>query len=104
MNRTIIALGLLACSAHIAAQDINIYTPGSDEGIVYFLTKPALEVNFIAARITYQPGELCQYANRYLRMNNVNPQPETYWEIKQIDVRSAGVPDSTQAYIIKLKD
>ena len=104
MNRTIIALGLLACSAHIAAQDINIYTPGSDEGIVYFLPKTALEVNIIATRITYQPGELCQYANRYLRMNNVNPQPETYWEIKQIDVRSAGVPDSTQAYIIKLKD
>lgn len=104
MNRTIIALGLLACSAHIAAQDINIYTPGSDEGIVYFLPKTALEVNIIATRINYQPGELCQYANRYLRMNNVNPQPETYWEIKQIDVRSAGVPDSTKAYIIKLKD
>lgn len=104
MNRTIIALGLLACSTHIAAQDVNIYTPGSDEGIVYFLPKTALEVNIIATRINYQPGELCQYANRYLRMNNVNPQPETYWEIKQIDVRSAGVPDSTKAYIIKLKD
>lgn len=104
MNRTIIALGLLACSTHIAAQDINIYTPGSDEGIVYFLPKTALEVNIIATRIDYQPGELCQYANRYLRMNNVSSQPETYWEIKQIDVQSAGVPDSTKAYIIKLKD
>ena len=104
MNRTIIALGLLACSTHIAAQDVNIYTPGTDEGIVYFLPKTALEVNIIATRISYQPGELCQYANRYLRMNNVNPQPETYWEIKQIDVRSIGVPDSTKAYIIKLKD
>ena len=61
-------------------------------------------MNIIATRINYQPGELCQYANRYLRMNNVNPQPETYWQIKQIDVRSAGVPDSTKAYIIKLKD
>lgn len=104
MNRTIIALGLLACSTHIAAQDVNIYTPGTDEGIVYFLPKTALEVNIIATRISYQPGELCQYANRYLRMNNVNPQPETYWKIKQIDVRSIGVPDSTKAYIIKLKD
>ena len=69
---------------------------GTDEGIVYFLPKTALEVNIIATRISYQPGELCQYANRYLRMNNVNPQPETYWEIKQIDVRSIGVPDSTK--------
>lgn len=54
MNRTIIALGLLACSTHIAAQDVNIYTPGTDEGIVYFLPKTALEVNIIATRISYQ--------------------------------------------------
>ena len=52
MNRTIIALGLLACSTHIAAQDVNIYTPGTDEGIVYFLPKTALEVNIIATRIS----------------------------------------------------
>lgn len=63
-----------------------------------------LEVNVIATRVTYHPGELCQYANQYLRMNNVSPEPETYWEIKQIEVRSAGVPDSTKAYLVKLKD
>ena len=104
MKKSVFALSLLACTAHLAAQDISPYLPGEDEGIVYFLPKTMLEVNVIATRITYHPGELCQYANQYLRMNNVSAEPETYWEIKQIEVRSAGVPDSTKAYIIKLKD
>lgn len=104
MNKTIFAMGMLACTAYAGAQDISVYTPGSDEGIVYFLPKTALEVNVIATCVTYTPGELCQYANRYLRLNDVNPQAETHWEIKQVDVRSVGVPDSTKAYIIKLKD
>ena len=104
MKKNVFALSLLACTAPIAAQDISPYLPGEDEGIVYFLPKTMLEVNVIATRITYHPGELCQYANQYLRMNNVSPEPETYWEIKQIEVRSAGVPDSTKAYLVKLKD
>lgn len=87
-----------------APSDISAYIPGSDEGIVYFLPKTALEINLVATKVSYQPGELCQYANRYLRQNNVTSQPETHWEIKLLDVRSIGVPDSAKAYAIKLKD
>ena len=95
--------GLLAC-ASLPAQEINTYVPGEGEGVVYFLPKTALAVNVIATRVTYRPGELCQYANRYLRLANVTAEPETHWEIKQVDVCSVGVPDSTKAYIVKLKD
>ena len=100
MKKGIIALGLMA-STFAAAQDI--YKPGKGEGIVYFLPKTALQVNIIATKVTQQPGEFCQYANRYLRLNDVSSQPSVHWEIKQIDVRSIGVPDSTKAYIMKLK-
>lgn len=104
MKRTVFALStLVCCAAQISAQDINTYIP-DDKGIVYFLPKTTLEVNIIATRVTYKPGELCQYANRYLRLNDVKPQPEEYWEIKQIDVRSTGIPDSTKIYLVKLKD
>ena len=48
MKRIVFALSMLECATHIAAQDISYYTPGSDEGIVYFLPKTALEVNIIA--------------------------------------------------------
>lgn len=104
MKRTIFALStLLCCTAYISAQDISTYIP-DDKGIVYFLPKTSLEINVIATHITYKPGELCQYANRYLRLNNVKSQPEDYWEIKQIDVQSVGIPDSTKIYLVKLKD
>ncbi len=102
MKKGIIALGLLFASTAAYAQES--YTPGKGEGIAYFLPKTALEVRVIATKVTYQPGEFCQYANRYLRLNNITAQPETHWEIKKIEVCSVGVPDSTKAYIMKLKD
>lgn len=102
MKKGIIALGLLLTSTAAYAQES--YTPGKGEGIAYFLPKTALEVRVIATKVTYQPGEFCQYANRYLRLNNITAQPETHWEIKKIEVCSVGVPDSTKAYIMKLKD
>ena len=104
MNKNgLIAIALLS-TAPICAQDVSYYTPGEDEGIAYFLPKTMLEVNVIATKVTYKPGDFCQYANRYLRINDVTSQPESYWEIKNIDVLSAGVPDSTKAFIMKLSD
>ena len=104
MKKLLFALGFLFLLPTANAQDISRYTPGSDEGVVYFLPKTALDVNIIATKVTYQPGDFCQYANRYMRMNDINPNAETYWEIKQIDVRSVGIPDSTNAYRMKVKD
>ena len=104
MNKNgLIAIALLT-AAPAFAQESNPYTPGENEGIVYFLPKTVLEVNVIASKVTYTPGNFCQYAKRYLRMNNVTPQKQIHWEIKITDVQGAGVPDSTKAYIMKLSD
>lgn len=103
MKKGMIVLGLMAAVGAFA-EDVTHYTPGADEGIVYFLPKTALKVDVIATKVTYTPGEFCQYAGRYLRMNNVTAQPEQHWEIKKVEVYSAGVPDSTKAYVMKLKD
>lgn len=104
MNKNgLLAIALMA-TAPVFAQESNPYLPGEDEGIVYFLPKTVLEVNVIATKVTYKPGDFCQYANRYLRINNVTSKPSSRWEIKLLDVRSAGVPDSTKAYIMKLSD
>lgn len=104
MNKKgIMAIALLA-TAPIYAQDINPYMPGEDEGIAYFLPKTMLEINVIATKVTYTPGEFCQYANRYLRIGDMTSEASSHWEIKDIDVQSVGVPDSTKAYIMKLSD
>ena len=104
MNKNgLLAIALLT-TAPIFAQESNPYLPGEDEGIVYFLPKTMLEINVIATKVTYTPGDFCQYANRYLRMNDVTSKASSSWEIKHMDVRGAGVPDSTKAYIMKLSD
>lgn len=97
----IIALTLLASSG-LCAQDY--YTPGEGEGIVYMLPKTQVVVDIIATRVDFTPGEFGLYANRYLRLTNVSTQPETYWEIKDVKVRTVGIPDSAKAYVMKLKD
>lgn len=99
-----IPLTAMLALATTQATDVTTYTPGEGEGIVYFLPKTALEINVVATKVSYSPGELCQYANRYLKQNNVSSKPGIFWELKQIDIRPAGIPDSTKAYIIKLKD
>lgn len=101
MKRGIIALGLLAS---LSAYSQESYLPQEGEGIVYFLPKTKVAIDIIATKVDYQPGDFCLYASRYLRLNNIATQPETHWEIKDIRVRLAGVPDSTKAYIMKLKD
>ena len=104
-RKGIIAMSLMAatlCTTN--AQNVDFYKPGEGEGIAYFLPKTAVEVNVIATRVRYTPGDFCQYANRYLKINNVTSEPSTEWEIKKIEVRRIGVPDSTKAYIIKLND
>ena len=104
IKKGIIALGLLA-SLGVHAQDGTPYTPGTlTDGVVYYLPRTELEVKVTATKVTYTPGEFCQYADRYLRLGNVSSQPGEYWEIKSIEVTPFGVPDPERAYSIKLKD
>ncbi|MBO5079565.1 MAG: DUF4831 family protein, partial [Bacteroidaceae bacterium] len=68
MRKGLLIVGLLT-AWNLQAQDIAHYTPGTmDEGVVYYLPKTQLEIKVTATKVTYTPGELCQYANRYLRM------------------------------------
>ena len=97
----------LAVMAALAAhgQDVNPYTPGlMEEGVVYYLPKTVIEVKVTATKVTYTPGELCQYADRYLRLKGVTSAPSEHWEIKSVEVGTIGVPDTEKAYSIKLKD
>ena len=44
------------------------------------------------------------YADRYLRLTNVSADPEEYWELASVKVKSVGVPNSETTYFVKLKD
>ena len=104
IKKGILTLGVLA-AMHAYGQDVNPYTPGlMEEGVVYYLPKTQIEVKVTVTNVKYTPGELCQYANRYLRMTDVTSTPSEHWTIKSIEVGTIGVPDKEKAYSIKLKD
>ena len=104
MKKGLIAAGLLV-SLSGTAQDVSTYTPGTmGEGVVYYLPKTEIELQVIATKVVYTPGEFCQYADRYLRLTGISSQPEEHWEINSIKVNSIGIPDPDNAYAVKLKD
>ncbi len=105
MKKLIIAAGLLmATSAYAQTEVLTGVTRGKDYGVVYSLPKTQIELEIKANKVTYTPGEFSKYADRYLRLNNVSAEPETYWELTSVKVKSAGVPNSEATYFVKLKD
>ena len=104
IKKGLIAIGLFA-TISMHAQDVSNYTPGvTEEGVVYYLPKTILEIKVNATKVTYTPGELCQYASRYLRLPNISSKPSEHWELQSVQVQSIGVPDKQKVYAIKLKD
>ena len=104
-KKGLMAIGLLTVLLNANAQDVSTYTPGAmPEGVVYYLPKTLLEVKVKVTQTNYTPGELCQYADRYLRLQNISSQPSEEWAINSIEVKAIGVRDTAKAYSVKLKE
>lgn len=105
MKMLIIATGLLmASSAYAQTEVLTDVTRGKDYGVVYSLPKTQIELEIKANKVNYTPGEFSKYADRYLRLTNVSAEPEVYWELNSVKVKSVGVPNSEATYFVKLKD
>jgi len=105
MKKLIIAVGLLmATSAYAQTEVLTGVTRGKDYGVVYSLPKTQIELEIKANKVNYTPGEFSKYADRYLRLSNVSADPEVYWELTSVKVKSVGVPNSEATYFVKLKD
>ena len=105
MKKLILATGLLmATSVYAQTEVLTGVTQGKDYGVVYSLPKTQIELEIKVNKISYTPGEFSKYADRYLRLTNVSADPEEYWELNSIKVKSVGVPNSEATYFVKLKD
>ena len=93
---------LLSGLTAVAQTEITAYTPGvSTEGAVYFLPKTAINISITVEKSSYIPGELCQYADRYLRINNISKVEDLHYSIKKVALATQGLPDASKAYHIK---
>ena len=104
IKRILFAICLLACTLQGKAQtEVSRYVPGvTAEGVTYFLPQTALKVTVVASRTTTRPGDFKDYAQRYLRLDNVPKVEETIWKIDKIYITPYGVPDTTKVFSIPL--
>lgn len=105
MRKRLIMISLAAALTATAQTEVSEYIPGINaEGVTYFLPQTAFDITVEAEKVTYTPGAFCHYANKYLRLQGVSDTPDTYWEIKHIEVLPVGIVDPAKGFTIKLKD
>lgn len=99
---SILAIALSASIAASAQTTISSYTPGTTtEGAAYYLPKTAININITVEKSVYTPGELCQYADRYLRISGTSDKEDTHYSIKGVTLSTMGMPDESKLYHIK---
>ena len=70
----------------------------------YALPRTGIRADVTVHKITYTPGEFSRYAERYLHMQNVQTEAQTYYEIGSINIYQYGEPDTLKYFTVKLKD
>ena len=96
-------IGAIVSISNFAQTQVQKYNPGiTEEGITYFLPTTQVRVVVHATKTHHIPGEFCEYAKRFLRMDNVPLNDFDEWNIDNIELYSFGVADKTKAYSIKL--
>ena len=89
-------------AAVVAQTQLSQYRPGvTTEGAVYFLPKTAIRVSVKVEKTTYQPGDFSRYAQRYLRLSGVSPEPSVGYRVLSISQAPYAVADTTKAYALK---
>ena len=95
------ALMLLCGLTAMAQTTITTYKPGlSTDGAVYYLPKTVLNVSVTVTKTTYTPGELCQYADRYLRIAGISSKSESYYTLQSATIATEAVPDENKLFHI----
>lgn len=84
-------MALLGCHAQQAG-----------EAISYYLPKTAIHVNLLVEKTSYTPGQLAGYAHRYMKLDNVNPNPETTYRIVSAELYSTAEPDTAKLYTLNI--
>ena len=68
------------------------------EGMSYYLPKTALKFTLLIEKTTFTPGELCDYANRYLMQTETVLAPSTTYSIINMKMEAVGLPDKEKHF------
>ncbi len=104
MKRLLLGFSFIIChsSAALAQTATSAYMPGiTPEGAVYLLPKTGIKIKILVEKTTYTPGELCKYAERYLRIKDASPAPSVGYRITNISQEAFAVADTSKHYAIE---
>lgn len=104
MKRFILSLSILISSlSFVGAQTaVSSYTPGvTSEGAVYFLPKTGVRITVYVQKTTYKPGDLCKYADKFLRIKNVSPDASVSYQIINMQQEAFAVADTSKRFAVK---
>ena len=104
MKRLLLGFAFIIChfSAVVAQTATSPYLPGvTPEGAIYLLPKTGIKVTIQVEKTTYTPGELCKYADRYLRIKDASPNPSVSYRITDIRQEAFAVADTSKHYAIE---
>ena len=77
---------------------------GKKYGVTYMLPRTEILLKVTATKHSYEPGEFSRYASRYMRLNDVKQEAETYWTLDGVSIQVIGVPDADNIYFVEMRD
>lgn len=103
-NRLLMAALAALVATGAAAQKTQKLSAGksNDFGLVYNLPLTSVKVVVEAERSVKKPGEFYRYSRKYLNLDPITEQSET-WTLKSVVVFAEGVPDTEESYLVQFK-
>ncbi len=78
-------------------------TKANDYGLTYSLPKTVFDITVEARHRVTQPGEFCNYAKRYLDVNDVITEPSHETTVESVTIVPRGVANPKDPWLVKFK-
>lgn len=85
-----------------AAASLSGYAQQANEAISYYLPTTAVHVNVIIEKTNYTPGLLAEYAQRYMRLDNVSLDAYTTYRIIATNMYTTAEPDTAKLFTLEI--
>lgn len=85
-----------------AVASLSCYAQQANEAITYYLPKTAVHVNVVIEKTNYTPGLLAEYAQRYMRLDNVSLEPSTTYRIISTSMYTTAEPDTAKLFTLSI--
>lgn len=85
-----------------AVASLSCYAQQVNEAITYYLPKTAVHVNVVIEKTNYTPGLLAEYAQRYMRLDNVSLEPSTTYRIISTSMYTTAEPDTAKLFTLSI--